>query len=183
MHNSISDANRCWSELLLFAYMAQCRCDPANTVEHFTWLYAIIEAMQEFRQDIPSDLQSVVIDERSRHRFTHQDLQKAATCLGFGKDGPLSLEFDDDIDEDFIIGAWKDKVHRAWRDPKDAAENCRQPPMMRLRILAEARGSLKLRQLLEENLGRTMNPDRAYSTLAEIPKEVDDAMRFSQYFR
>lgn len=160
-------------ELLVFAYMAQCRCDPANTVEYFSWFYSIVEAMQDLRQDA-GDLQRVVLEERARYRFTFQDLQKAAVCLGFGKDGPLCLEFDDDIDEEFIVDAWRDKVRRAWRDPKDGVELQRDANES-FRILADARGSVKLRQLWEESQGRTMNPDRAYSTL-EIPKEVEDAM-------
>lgn len=153
--------------------MAQCRCDPAGTLEYFSWFYSIVEAMQNLRQEA-GDLQRVVIEERARGRFTHQDLQKAAICLGFGKDGPLCLELDDDIDEGFITDAWRDKVRRAWRDPKDGGELQRDANES-FRILAEARGSVKLRQLWEESQGRTMNPDRAYSTL-EIPKEVDDAM-------
>lgn len=161
-------------ELLVFAYMAQCRCDPANTVEYFSWFYNVVEAMQDLRQELSGDLQRIVIEERTRYRFTHLDLQKAAICLGFGKDGPLCLDFDNDIDENFIACAWRDKVRRAWRDPKDGGDLQRDANES-FRILAEARGSVKLRQLWEESQGRTMNPDRAYSTL-EIPTEVDDAM-------
>lgn len=130
--------------------------------------------MQDLRQDIPSDLQSVVMDERSRFRYTHQDLETAIKCLGFGNDGPLSIEFDEEVSEEFIANAWKDKVRRAWRDPKDGGEIQREANDS-FRIVAEERGSVALRKLWEENHGRTMNPDRAYSTL-EIPTEVDDAM-------
>lgn len=162
------------SELLVFAYMAQCRCDPAGTPEYFTWLYSIIQAMQDLREDTPPDLQTVVIEERSRHRYTHQDLEVAVKCLGFGNDGPLSIELDNEISEEFIAHAWRDKVRRAWRDPKDGGE-IQRAANDAFRILAEARGSVTLRKQWEDSQGRTMNPDRAYSTL-EIPAEVDDAL-------
>jgi A repeated domain in UCH-protein len=130
--------------------------------------------MQDIRQDIPSDLQNVVMDERSRFRYTHLDLENAIKFLGFGNDGPLSIEFDEEVSEEFITNAWKDKVRRAWRDPRDGAEIQRDANES-FRIVAEARGSVALRKLWEDNQGRTMNPDRAYSTL-EIPAEVDDDM-------
>jgi ubiquitin carboxyl-terminal hydrolase 25 len=168
------DAHLYASELLVFAYMAQCRCDPAQTPEYFTWFYSIIQAMQDLGQDTPTDLQSVVMEERTRHRYTRQDLEAAVKCLGFGNDGPLSIEFDDEVSEEFIANAWRDKVRRAWRDRKDGGEIQRDANES-FRILAEARGSAMLRKLWEESQGRTMNPDRAYSTL-EIPAEVDDAM-------
>jgi ubiquitin carboxyl-terminal hydrolase 25/28 len=155
-------------ELLAFAYMAQCRCDPAHTPKYFTWFFEIIQAMHNLRQDIPSDLQNVVMDERSRFRYTHQELEAAIKCLGFGNDGPLSIEFDEEVSEEFITNAWKDKVRRAWRDPRDGAEIQRDANDS-FRMVAEARGSVALRKLWEDN------PDRAYSTL-EIPAEVDDDM-------
>jgi ubiquitin carboxyl-terminal hydrolase 25 len=130
--------------------------------------------MQDLRLDTPPELQTVVIDERSRYRYTHQDLEAAVKGLGFGNDGTLSIEFDDEISDDFIANAWRDKVRRAWRNPKDGGAIQREANDA-LRILADARGSVKLRQLWEESRGRTMNPDRAYTTL-EIPTEVDDAM-------
>jgi ubiquitin carboxyl-terminal hydrolase 25/28 len=164
----------CTSELLVYAYMAQCRCDPANTPEYFTAFYNIIQAMQDFRQDTPPDLQRVVMEERARYRYTHQELETAIKCLGFGNDGPLSIEFDDEVSDEFIANAWRDKVRRAWRDPKDGGQIQRDANDS-FRIVAEERGSTMLRKLWEENNGRTMNPDRAYSTL-EIPTDVDDDM-------
>src|ERR1700691_840547 len=110
------------TDLLIFAYMAQCRCDPAQTPQYFNWFYSIIQAMQDLGQDVPPDLQSVVMEERSRYRYTHQDLEAAVKCLGFGNDGHLSIEFEDDISEEFITNAWRDKVRRAWRDPRDGGQ-------------------------------------------------------------
>ena len=78
--------------------------------------------MQDLGQDVPPDLQSVVMEERSRYRYTHQDLEAAVKCLGFGNDGHLSIEFEDDISEEFITNAWRDKVRRAWRDPRDGGQ-------------------------------------------------------------
>lgn len=154
--------------------MAQCRCDPANTPKYFTSFYNVIQAMQELRYDIPSDLQSVVMEERSRNRYTHEDVQRAISSLGFGADGPLGLDFDDEISDEFIVNAWRDKVRRAWRDPKDGGELQRDANDS-FRILAEERGSVMMRKLWEDSFSKTMNPERAYSTL-EIPQEVDDTM-------
>lgn len=168
-----SPVNNIVSELLVFAYMAQCRCDPEHTPDYFTSLYQIVHTMQELREDVPTELQSVVMEERSRCRYTHEDLQRAILYLGFGPE-ELKIEYDDDTDDDFIINAWRDKVKRAWRDPKNGGQT-QTDANEAFRILAEARGSSTLRKLWEDSSRQTMNPDRAYTTL-EIPSEVDDAM-------
>lgn len=153
--------------------MAQCRCDPAQTPQYFTWFFNIIQVMQEFRLDVPTELQTAVMEERSRNRYTQEDLHKAIANLGFGAEGPLGLDFDDDITDDFIENAWRDKVRRAWREKdggylqRDANES--------FRILAETRGSVVLRRMWEESNLRAINPTRAYSTL-EIPEDVEEAM-------
>lgn len=162
------------TELLIFAYMAQCRCDPLHTPDYFTWFYSIVEAMQELRQDVPADMQSVVIDERSRGRYTHDDLQRAIKCLGFGNEGALRIDFDEEISDDFITRAWRDIIKRAWRDPNNGTETQRDAHES-FRIIAEARGSTELKKLWEEGQNRTMNPDRAYSTL-EVPTDVEETM-------
>ncbi|KAJ3558153.1 hypothetical protein NM688_g1094 [Phlebia brevispora] len=54
-------------------------------------------------------------EERSRHRFTTEDLEQAISLLGFGKDNILSVELDEDVDDQFIIDAWKNAQKRAWR--------------------------------------------------------------------
>ena len=116
----------------------------------------------------------VLATERSRDRFTSEDLAKAVITLGFGADGPLRLDFDDEIPEDFIEGAWKECLKRSWRDPEHGPDMLREANEA-FRILAEARGSENLRRIWEAGKQRVMNPDKAYDTL-EVPKDVDDAM-------
>jgi ubiquitin carboxyl-terminal hydrolase 25/28 len=116
----------------------------------------------------------VLATERSRDRFTNDDLARAVTTLGFGTEGPLSLDFDDETPESFIENAWKECLKRSWRDPEHGPEMLREATEA-FRILAEARGSDKLRKVWETGKDRVMNPDKAYDTL-EVPKDVDDAM-------
>jgi len=60
-------------ELLTFAYFAQCRCDPGDTIRYFTSLVNIVQAMQFMNEDTPMDLQNLILDERTRGRFTRDD--------------------------------------------------------------------------------------------------------------
>ncbi|KAF9245638.1 hypothetical protein BU15DRAFT_85365 [Melanogaster broomeanus] len=161
-------------ELLAFAYLAQCRCDPARTSYYFTQFFNVFQAIQEFG-DIPSqDLQSLVLEERSRNRYTDDDRNNAIKVLGFGKDSLLRVDYDDDIDDEFAIGAWRDCVKRAWRDPKDGTQRLRDANDA-FRILAESRGSVVLRKMWEDSSKNAMDPSRAYTVL-EVPPEVDDSM-------
>ena len=129
--------------------------------------------MQDLGQT-PTELQAIVVEERSRSRYTLEDQENAIKLLGFGKDGPLGIEFESDVPEQFIADAWRDCVRRAWRDTVHGAELQREANEA-FRIAVEARGSAKLWAMWENGRKMTMNPDRAYDTL-EIPKEVDDAM-------
>ncbi|KIJ66462.1 hypothetical protein HYDPIDRAFT_86199 [Hydnomerulius pinastri MD-312] len=161
-------------ELLAFAYLTQCRCDPGQTPHYFSHLYSVIQAIQEFG-DIPSqDLQNLVLEERSRNRYTEEDLQGAIRVLGFGKENSLGIDYEHDIDDDFVTGAWRDAVRRAWRDPKDGSQRLRDANDA-FRILAESRGSVKLRKLWEDASRNVMDPSRAYTVL-EVPSEVDETM-------
>jgi ubiquitin carboxyl-terminal hydrolase 25/28 len=170
-YNSVGER---WLELLSFGYMAQCRCDPANTPIYFTNFYSIVKTMQDLGHT-PPELQAIVVEERGRYRHTLEDQQRAISVLGFGKEGHLRVEFESDIPEQFIADAWRDLVRRAWRDTVQGAELQREANEA-FRIVAEARGSVKLWQSWESGQSKAMmNPDRAYDTL-EIPKEVDDAM-------
>jgi ubiquitin carboxyl-terminal hydrolase 25 len=130
--------------------------------------------MQDAGEVPPPELQHLVMMERERLRFTHQDLLDATKTLGFGSDGPLGVEFEDDVPEEFIINAWRDALKRAWKDTERGSELQRSATEA-FRIIADARGSVKLRKLWEEGKGKTMTPDRAYDLL-EVPKMVDEAM-------
>lgn len=133
----------------------------------------IVQRIQSYG-NCPTYLLEVLATERSRDRFTSEDLEGAVGILGFGVEGPLKLEFDDEIPESFIENAWKECLKRAWRDPENG------PAMLReaneaFRIVAEARGSDKLRKVWEAGKDRVISPDKAYDIL-EVPKTVDDAM-------
>ncbi|TFK26680.1 ubiquitin C-terminal hydrolase Ubp2 [Coprinopsis marcescibilis] len=159
-------------DLLAFAYLAQCRCDPAGTPRYFTYLSDIVNTLQN-AGGCPPQLQELMAMESSRNRFTVYEIQTAAQNLGFGHDGFLRVEYDEDVEEEFVENAWRDAIKRSWKDPLNGSE-IQRTANEALRILAEARGSVKLRQLWETGKN-SMSPDRAYDTL-EIPKEVDDGM-------
>lgn len=161
-------------ELLAFAYMAQCRCDPGQTPLYFTQFFTIIQAIQEFGDTPSQDLQNLVFEERSRNRFTEEDLKNSISVLGFGKDGPLRVELDADVDDDFIAEAWKDCIRRAWRDANNGSQQQRDANDA-FRTIAESRGSTKLRQMWEESSKNVMDPNRAY-TILEVPAETDETM-------
>ncbi|KAI0352188.1 cysteine proteinase [Trametes cingulata] len=161
-------------ELLAFAYLAQCRCDPANTMIYFTHLWRIVNTMMQLGQNVPQELQTLIVEERSRFRFTPDDLHEAAKTLGFGRDGELSVELDNEVDDDFIAQAWRSARQRAWQNPADAATR-RARLNDALRLVAEYRGSEKLLKVWSDEKGTGMSPETAYSTL-EVPREVDEAM-------
>ncbi|KZT22681.1 cysteine proteinase [Neolentinus lepideus HHB14362 ss-1] len=160
-------------ELLQFAYLAQCRCDPAHTMEYFTYLCNIVYAFQTLGQLCPQELQNFVIEERSRGRFTQDELQTAATALGFGQNNRLRVDFEADTDDEFIKGAWRDALREAWKSPESASR--RREVQDALMVVAQARGSRKLMELYSEEQGSGMTPERAYSTL-EVPADVDEEM-------
>lgn len=111
--------------------------------------------------------------EQSRSRFTANEVEQAARTLGFGHDGDLRVEYDDEIEDDFVENAWKALIKRAWKDPISGAETQRKANEA-LKILAEDRSSVRLMKVWENEKNK-MNPEQAYNTL-EIPKETDDEM-------
>ncbi|KDR85578.1 hypothetical protein GALMADRAFT_53377 [Galerina marginata CBS 339.88] len=165
-------------DLLVFAYLAQCRCDPAGTPKYFTYLATIVKQLHAYG-DCPSQLQDLLAFEQSRERFTLEDVSTAAVTLGFGAENVLRVEYDDEIPDEFVENAWKDCVKRSWRDFEHGSETHRLSNDA-FNILAETRGSVRLKRAWEMGKEKFMNPDRAYSTL-EIPKDVDDYMLITVY--
>lgn len=159
-------------ELLTFAYLAQCRCDPGHTIRYFTALVNIVQTMQMMNEDTPMDLQNLILDERSRGRFTQDDLLKAVGTLGFGHDGPLRVDFDDSVEEEFIINAWRDGIRRSWKDETNGSATRRELNDA-LKVIADARGSREMYQVWERERGSIMTVDTAYSTLG-VSKEMDE---------
>ncbi|EKM61525.1 uncharacterized protein PHACADRAFT_85514 [Phanerochaete carnosa HHB-10118-sp] len=164
-------------ELLAFAYFAQCRCDPKKTPDYFTAFAQIIEIMKNRGVPPPDSLDLMLAEEKSRHRFTWTDLDRAEVLLGFGKAGPLGVELAD-ADEDFIIGAWKDAMKRVWGEP-DAA-SARADLIEAFKVIADLCGSVRLQEAWEMGKGSGMAPDTAYSTL-DVPRDVDETMLLAIY--
>lgn len=94
--------------------------------------------------------------------------------LGFGKENLLRVDYEDDIDEDFLVGAWRDCLKRAWRDPKDGAQRLRDANDA-FRLVAESRGSVNLRKVWEDYTRDSIDPNRAY-TILEVPADLIDGM-------
>lgn len=165
-------------ERLAFAYLAQCRCDPANTVVYFAHLMTIINTMLTLRINVPEELQKLIIEERERCRFTPENYADAASTLGFGRDGELGVELDADVDDEFIAQAWRSARQRAWQ--RSDAHTRRAALNDALKIVAEARGSQALLKIWSEEKGSGMSPDTAYSTL-DVPRDVDEGMLLTVY--
>lgn len=121
----------------------------------------------------PDPLQMLVVEERSRHRFTFSDYNKALEILGFGKDNTLGVELEDDVPTSFIIQAWKDAVKRSWHDPEGA--QLRTDLNEAFKIVADQRQNPELRKAWEQGKVSLMTPDAAYSTL-EVPHDTDEDM-------
>jgi ubiquitin carboxyl-terminal hydrolase 25/28 len=143
-------------------------------VRYFTHLFSIVSAMQEIGGLPPQELQALIMEERSRGRYTFDDSWAASRTLGFGQDGHLGLDFEDDIEDEFVANAWRDAVRWAWRDPDNGSALLRDAHEA-FRMLAEARGSAKLRQMWESGCAKMLTPERAYDVL-EIPKDTDESM-------
>ncbi len=122
----------------------------------------------------PEDLQTIIAEERSRNRFVPDNVHAAAEILGFGKDNELRVELDHDVDDQFILDAWKNGLKRAWKDPEQGSQR-RMDLNDAFRIIADVRGSPRLRKAWKEERGSGMSPDTAYATL-EVPKDVDETM-------
>lgn len=111
--------------------------------------------------------------EQSRNRFTLQDIHTAAYNLGFGSENALRLDYDNDIEDDFVENAWRDIIKRSNRDPDNAGEIHRRANES-LRILAESRNSVRLIDALEKEKNK-MTPKQAYETL-EVPPDTEDSI-------
>ena len=142
-------------------------------MEYFTALCNIVKAMEQMAS-CPAPLQDLLIMEQSRGRYVFEEFEQAISILGFGPEGALRVEYDADIEEEFIENAWKECVKRSWMDPRggELQKNANEA----LRIVAESRGSARLRELYEKGKNSLMmTPDRAYDVL-EVPKDVDESM-------
>ena len=168
---SSSDINP--ADLLTFAYFAQARCNPAQTIEYFTSYFNVCQVVMNMADEPSQTLQSFIFDERERGRFTHDNFQETPPILGFGIHGALGVEYDDDVPDDFVENAWRDAIRRAWREGGDGQRISNANDAFRR--IAEMRGSEALWKKWEQAKDGGMTPERAYSTL-EVPAEIDDGM-------
>ncbi len=167
-----------FAERLAFAYLAQCRCDPENTMVYFAHLVTIVDAMVNRRVDVPEELQKLIIEERERCRFTPEDYVRAANALGFGRDSELGVELDADVDDEFIAQAWRSARQRAWQ--RSDAHTRRAELNDALKVVAEMRASKALLKIWSEEKGTGMSPETAYSTL-EVPNDVEESILLTVY--
>ena len=161
------------TDLLAFAYFAQGRCDPAHTIDYFTSFYTVCQMVATMTDEPSHTLQSFVLDERERGRFTHEDFQEAPVILGFGVGGTIGVEYDDDVPDEFVENAWREAIRRAWRDGGDGQRLSTANDAFRR--IAEMRGSQALWKKWEQAKDGGITPERAYSTL-EVPSDIDDGM-------
>ncbi|EEB89591.1 hypothetical protein MPER_12291 [Moniliophthora perniciosa FA553] len=158
---------------LSFAYLAQCRCDPARTMEYFTAFSTIVKIMEQVAS-CPTELQELMMMEQSRQRFTVEELQSAAETLGFGPNGALRVDYDNEIEDEFIENAWKECIKRSWTEADPRA--LQRAANDALRIVAEAKGSVGLKTLYDKgNNSLMLTPERAYDVL-EVPRDIDETM-------
>jgi ubiquitin carboxyl-terminal hydrolase 25 len=124
-------------------------------------------------------LQELVVMERSRGRFTAQDVNSAIRILGFGSDNLLQVDYENDLGDEFIEEAWKAVVKRSWKEVNGS--DMQREATEALRVLAEYRGSRELYKKWDAVRSNSfMHPDRAYDVL-EVPKDVDEAMLITVY--
>ncbi|KAI0801543.1 cysteine proteinase [Fomes fomentarius] len=162
-------------ERLAFAYLAQCRCDPANTPIYFAHLNTIVSTMLTLQVDAPTELQTLIMEERERFRSTPEDYVDAAQKLGFGRDGEVGVELDNDVDDEFVARAWRSARQRAWQLPADEGSKRRATLNDALKIIGEQRGSQALLKVWADEKGTGMSPETAYATL-DVPKDVEEGM-------
>ncbi|KAJ7155926.1 hypothetical protein C8R43DRAFT_1234792 [Mycena crocata] len=162
-------------ELLTFAYLAQCRCDPGQTVEYFSNLRTLARELEFLGNDCVM-LGQLVGFETDRGRFSRDDLDKAALTLGFGAEEPLRVEYGSDVPDEFIENAWKECVRRSWRVTVGGSAMQKEATKA-LKTIADARGSHTLQKVWDKGQHGIMSPERAYEIL-EVPngKDVDEEM-------
>ena len=146
---------------------------------YFTHLVTIVNALVNLHVSVPDQLQSFIVQEKERYRFTIDEHARYAQMLGFGRDNDLAVELDSDVDDEFIARAWRSARQRAWMSAGDASQK-RAQLNDALKVVAEQRGSAALIKVWMEEKGSSMLPETAYQTL-DVPRDVDETMLLTVY--
>ncbi len=146
---------------------------------YFMHLVTIVNVMLSLHVSVADQLQSFIVQEKERYRFTIDEHTKYARMLGFGRDNDLGVELDEDVDEEFIARAWRSARQRAWMVTGDASQK-RAQLNDALKVVAEHRGSVALMKVWSEEKGSGMSPETAYQTL-DVPRDVDETMLLTVY--
>ena len=123
-------------------------------------------------------IDTMVAAERSRGRFSDAILENSTTLLGFGLNRDLGIDYTEDLPDDFILQAWREKIKDSWSDANGSSQ--RQEYNEALQTIAHSRGSRELITALEEEKRNGMTPEKAYSTL-EVPIGVEEEMLITIY--
>lgn len=155
--------------MIEFAYYAQCRCDPTNTPKYFTHLTNIVQALAP--GGCPPALEELLLTERSRDRFTLDDVKAAAKVLGFPE--VIGVEYKrEETTDDFVESAWKHCVKESWKTSNDSAQKAADDAF---KVLAQERGSSYLLEKWQHAKNFVVNPERAYQ-LMEVSADVEEGM-------
>ena len=133
--------------------------------------------------NLSNELEAIMFQERTtRNRYSFDNLENSTRVLGFGKDGPLRLEYDTDVDEEFIENAWRDVLKRARKDMSAAGTETINNVNEAFCRIAESRGSVQLHQKWEQARDGVMTPEQACTTLgADDITTLDDGFLITLY--
>ncbi|KAH8810299.1 hypothetical protein DL96DRAFT_533874 [Flagelloscypha sp. PMI_526] len=169
--------------LLIFAYRAQCHCDPINSVEYFSTLCEVEAQLQANDYD-SSILWTFIAEERSFGSFTRDDLHNAVFDLGLSFDLHLFLGTSgssptsaSDFVSRLIYSAWKATYKKIALLSESEANNYAKHANEALRILSQVQGSEWLHNLWLKWKDRpVMTLNKAYDTLGAQPSSEDEVI-------
>ena len=147
---------------------------------YFTHLVAIVDGMADADMSMPDELRSFIENEKQeRGRFTMEEHARHARTLGFGRNSSLEVELNSDVEDDFIVQAWRRARQRTWLTAADQTEKRVQLDDA-LRVVAQQRGSVALVKVWSEEEGSGMLLETAYQML-DVPVEADDTTVLTAY--
>src|SRR6185437_9767553 len=153
-------------------------CDPIQSATFLQHVYDIKNSLPSIYDYQDLALQSLIAMEQSRGRWWTEQIETSSKLLGFGKDNDLKLDWSNEIEDSFLVSAWKDSMRRAWDEPSSSRQR-RIELSAAATILAEQRGS---REVIEElrSLDPDMDPEQAFRIL-EVPNDVEEGMLVMVY--